>query len=131
LLSLVQIILPGARLGHAIAKGLAVMHAAILLIGLVTQEFVGTVHPNDNPLDRLAMAAEAAKEQAIYASAKSREQTYEEHEFIARFNRLVTALSRFSEKYKKQHVIDVKTVASIRKAYQDLERADAWFKVQK
>lgn len=107
------------------------MHAAILLIGLISQDFTGAVRTDTRLLDRVVSAAEAEKERSVYAVAESREAAYEEHEFIERFNVLVAALSRFSEKYKKQHVIDVKTVNSIKKAYRDLERADPWFKVEK
>jgi head-tail adaptor len=107
------------------------MHAVILLLGLLSQDFPASVKPNDNALDSFTSAVQAERRRALEEQASSREASYEEHEFIARFNNLVAALSRFSEKYKKQHVIDVKTVASIKKAYQELERADAWFKVQK
>jgi hypothetical protein len=107
------------------------MYAPILLLGLLSQNFTGTVGPDRNTLDRLMTAADAAKEQSILAAAESREAAYEEHQFIESFNKLVVALSDFSDKYKKQHVIDIKKVHSIKKAYEDLERADAWFKVEK
>jgi hypothetical protein len=50
--------------------------------------------------------------------------------FVTRFNDLVAALQQFSVKYKSRHVIDVKNVEAIRKAYRKLEDSDAWFKLK-
>ena len=55
------------------------------------------------------------------------ESLYEEHQFAQRFNKLVLALQRFSETYNSGHVIDVKRVKAVKKAWHDLEKSD-WFK---
>jgi len=52
---------------------------------------------------------------------------YEEHEFAQRYNKLVLALQNFSESYNSGHVIDVKRVKAIKKAWRELEKSD-WFK---
>ena len=55
------------------------------------------------------------------------ESRYEEQEFTQRFNKLVFALQSFSETYNSGHVIDVKRVKAIKKAWRELEKSD-WFK---
>jgi hypothetical protein len=55
------------------------------------------------------------------------ESRYEEHQFAERFNKLVLALHGFSETYNSGHVIDVKRVKAIKKAWRELEKSD-WFK---
>jgi hypothetical protein len=55
------------------------------------------------------------------------ESLYEEHQFAQRFNRLVIALQSFSETYNSGHVIDVKRVKAIKKAWHELQKSD-WFK---
>ena len=55
------------------------------------------------------------------------ESCYEEQEFTQRFNELVFALQSFSETYNSGHVIDVKRVKAIKKAWRELEKSD-WFK---
>ena len=55
------------------------------------------------------------------------ESLYEEHQFAQRFNKLVFALQNFSETYNSGHVIDVKRVKAIKKAWHELEKSD-WFR---
>jgi hypothetical protein len=55
------------------------------------------------------------------------EALYEEHQFAQRYNKLVLALQSFSETYNSGHVVDVKRVKAIKKAWHDLEKSD-WFK---
>lgn len=55
------------------------------------------------------------------------ESLYEEHQFAQRFNKLVLALQSFSETYNSGHVIDVKRVKAVKKAWHELEKSD-WFK---
>ena len=55
---------------------------------------------------------------------------YEEHQFSQRFNKLVFALQSFSDTYNSGHVIDVKRVKAIKKAWRELEKSD-WFKPDK
>jgi hypothetical protein len=54
----------------------------------------------------------------------------EEHEFINRFNKLTEALRDFSETYNSGHIINVKKVKAVRKAWHELERSE-WFKPYK
>jgi hypothetical protein len=60
-------------------------------------------------------------------SARGIESRYEEHEFAQRYNKLVLALQSFSETYNSGHVIDVKRVKAIKKAWREQETSD-WFK---
>ncbi len=52
---------------------------------------------------------------------------YQEHQFAQRSNKLVFALQSFSETYNSGHVIDVKRVKAVKKAWHELEKSD-WFK---
>jgi hypothetical protein len=54
----------------------------------------------------------------------------EEKEFARRFNNLLTALHSFSNTYNAGHVIDVKKVRAVRKAWLDLEKTE-WFRSEK
>ena len=55
------------------------------------------------------------------------ESLYEEQEFAQRFNKLVFALQSFSKTYNSGHVVDVKRVKAIKKAWHELEKS-GWFK---
>jgi hypothetical protein len=108
------------------------MHALLFALALLGQTSAPSqVRLDSNALDRYTDAMEQQNDQVARVVAEARDQAYQEHQFIARFNELIAALTRFSEKYKKQHVIDVKAVKSVRKAYENLERSDAWFKTAK
>jgi len=61
---------------------------------------------------------ETAKE---YAAAQDRE-------FVGKFNTLIGKLVEFSESYKAKNAIDVKKAAAVRKAWLELERAEALFR---
>jgi hypothetical protein len=99
-----------------------------MTLGILTQEITG--YPGSTALDSLERAADAQREKAIYDVAVETQRKLDEQVFVTRFNDLVAALHQFSVKYKAQHVIDVKNVQAIRKAYRKLEDSDPWFKVK-
>lgn len=53
----------------------------------------------------------------------------DDHEFVRRFNDLLEALRDFAATYNAGHVINVKKVKAVRKAWHELEKSD-WFKAQ-
>ena len=79
-------------------------------------------------LEWLSNQVDVEKVQYGQRQAEARFAEFQERQFIESYNELVRALTAFSKKYQTQHVIDVKSVDSIKKAYQRLERADAWFR---
>jgi hypothetical protein len=54
---------------------------------------------------------------------------YEEKEFTRRLNNLVNALHDFSLTYNDGHVVDVKKVRAVRKAWVELEKS-GWFRAE-
>ena len=54
----------------------------------------------------------------------------EEKDFTRRLNSLIGALHDFSTTYDAGHVIDVKKVKAVRKAWVDLEKS-GWFRAEK
>jgi len=54
----------------------------------------------------------------------------EEKDFTRRLNSLVSALRDFSTTYNAGHVIDVKKVKAVRKAWVELEKS-GWFRAEK
>ena len=60
--------------------------------------------------------------------AATREAKYEEQQFVNKFNNLLDTLRDFADKYN-HHVIDVKKLKALKKAWRDLERTDAWFRL--
>jgi hypothetical protein len=64
------------------------------------------------------------------AREQAQDLAFKEQRFVESFNRLAKALDDFSNTYKVKRVIDVKKVKSIKEAYRNLERADAWFKIE-
>ena len=58
------------------------------------------------------------------------ERSYEEREFIKRFNELMNAMFDFASSYNTGHVIDARKAKSVRKALRELEKSD-WFRPTK
>ena len=54
----------------------------------------------------------------------------EEKEFTIRLNKLVEALHGFSSTYNAGHVVDVRKVRAVRKAWLELEKT-GWFRAEK
>ena len=67
--------------------------------------------------------AKAAPDQAA-----TREAVYEEQQFVEKFNKLLNTLQEFAEQYN-HHVINVKKVRALKKAWNDLEKTDKWFRL--
>jgi hypothetical protein len=101
---------------------------AFVTLGILSQQLTGV--PPFSALDALERSAEAEREKALYDTAAEAQRKLDEQMFVTRFNELVAALQQFSVKYKSRHVIDVKNVEAIRKAYRKLEDSDAWFKLK-
>ena len=106
------------------------MCIAILAAGLLMQQvFGGQMEVGANtPLDWMSEQVRADAARQLLDQATKREAALREKQFVDRFNELVLAMGQFSKKYKSEHVIDVKAVQSIKKAYKNLEKADPWFK---
>jgi hypothetical protein len=51
-----------------------------------------------------------------------------DEEFVGKFNNLITKLMDFAESYRKKQAIDVKKAKDIRKAWLELEKAEALFR---
>ena len=62
------------------------------------------------------------------SQAATREAAYEVQEFAKKFNDLLDRLREFAEQYN-HHVIDAKKVKALKKAWRELEKTDAWFKL--
>ena len=81
--------------------------------------------------DHSPAQTEISDKQVSGDDVASRDQSnFEEHQFAERFNKLVSALRSFSETYNSGHVVDVKRVAAVKKAWHELQKSD-WFKAQK
>ena len=63
-------------------------------------------------------ADESAKR---YAAAR-------DEEFVGKFNKLITKLIDFAESYRNKQAMDVKKAKDIRKAWLELEKAEAMFR---
>jgi hypothetical protein len=48
--------------------------------------------------------------------------------FVEKFNALINKLMDFSDSYKTRNAIDVRKAAAVRKAWRDLEKAEALFR---
>ena len=108
------------------------MCVTFLTLGLMAQSAFST---SMSTIDVMERAVEAEKAAAVRRDGQnglpSAEQKLEERQFVLRFNDLVKAMGAFSAKYQSNHVIDVKAVTSIRKAYKKLADAEPWFQLQK
>jgi len=51
-----------------------------------------------------------------------------DQEFVGKFNKLITKLIDFAESYKNKQAMDVKKAREIRKAWLELEKAEALFR---
>lgn len=61
--------------------------------------------------------------------AATNEAKYEEQQFVSKFNNLLDTLRDFAEQYN-HHVIDLKKLKALKKAWRDLEKTDAWFRLE-
>ena len=68
-------------------------------------------------------SADSAENQAVTREAK-----YEEQQFVNKFNNLLTTLHEFANEYN-HHVADLKKLKALKKAWRDLEKTDAWFRL--
>ena len=60
--------------------------------------------------------------------AATKEAKYEEQQFVNKFNNLLDTLRDFADQYN-HHVVDVKKLKALKKAWRDLEKTDAWFRL--
>lgn len=58
----------------------------------------------------------------------TREAKYEEQQFVNKFNNLLNTIREFTDQYN-HHVVDLKKLKAMKKAWRDLERTDAWFRL--
>ena len=70
-----------------------------------------------------ALRSRESAEESTKAYAAARDE-----EFVGKFNKLITRLMDFAEAYKNKQAIDVKKAKDIRKAWLELEKAEALFR---
>jgi hypothetical protein len=110
--------------------------AASVLLGAV--QFFGQLAPSSDPIPRQVWLTYAPGvdqtatgrggiPSLLAGDPFEREGKEEEQEFTRRFNTLVGALHDFSTTYNAGHLIDVKKVRAVRKAWLDLEKT-GWFR---
>jgi len=61
--------------------------------------------------------------------AATREAAYEQKQFVDKFNHLLDTLRDFADQYN-HNMLDVKKVKAVKKAWRDLEKTDAWFRLE-
>ena len=99
----------------------------ISALGLLHAQ-VATVDP-PNRLERSVMMwqmqhpEDSARKQSV-----TREAQYEEQQFVNKFNNLLSTLREFVDQYN-HHVVDIKKLKAMKKAWRDLEKTDAWFRL--
>ena len=101
--------------------------AVVCAICLLQAQFGGV-----NPPERLEHDVLEWQTQHMADSAANqpvtREAKYEEQQFVNKFNNLLDTLRDFADQYN-HHVIDVKKLKALKKAWRDLENTDAWFRL--
>jgi hypothetical protein len=60
---------------------------------------------------------------------KRREAAMDEEQFVDRFNRFVRTIADFSIHYNTNHTVDLKRIKALKKAWRNLEKTNAWFKI--
>jgi hypothetical protein len=104
------------------------MSFAVVCALCLLQAQVGGV---DSP-DRMerALVVWQMQHPADFAKKQSatREAQYEEQQFVNKFNNLLTTVREFVDQYN-HHVVDVKKLKAMKKAWRDLEKTDAWFRL--
>ena len=94
---------------------------ALLYLCLLQEDGAALPHT-----DRWMVDCEWCAEASLPAAeARPLQAKYEEREFIRRFNGLASALTEFSETYRRG-VIDVQKIKAIRKALREFEKSE-WF----
>jgi hypothetical protein len=105
-----------------------------LLAGAVRS---GTPAPQGQVLDVLDRQQPGTKSSALMLNADGADplkdpleaQREEEQDFARRLNVLMGALREFSATYNSGHVIDVRKVRAVRKAWTELEKS-GWFRAE-
>jgi len=107
------------------------MNAAVLFLLLVQNaDYTPAANASAETLRREVQLREAA----VLRSADSAEELARPHtaardeEFVGKFNKLITKLIDFAESYRNKQAIDVKKAKDIRKAWLELEKAEALFR---
>lgn len=104
------------------------MSFAVVCALCLLQAQVASVTPPDRlERDLLAWQTQHAADSATH-QATSREAAYEEQQFVNKFNNLLTTLHEFANEYN-HHVVDLKKLKALKKAWRDLEKTDAWFRL--
>ena len=75
---------------------------------------------------RATHMADSAPDQA--AGKAAQEAAYEQQQFAKKFNDLLDRLREFAEQYN-HHVVDIKKVKALKKAWRELEKTDAWLRL--
>ena len=81
-----------------------------------------------HPLDLIeTMYEEQTRENAMERAFQRQFDTAKQHEFLLRYNDVAKALADFGETWNQFHKIDQRKAQRLKKAWRDLEKADAWF----
>ena len=73
--------------------------------------------------EAMVLRSPEAREESTKAYAAAHDE-----KFVGKFNNLITKLIDFAESYKSKQAIDVKKAKDIRKAWLELEKAEALFR---
>lgn len=101
-----------------------------LVCSLCLCQMTGSIDSPDRMEREIALwQGSQAADQAAVKQKQKREATYEEQQFINKFNHLVGVLEDFAKKYNEGRTVDLKKVKAVKKAWRDLEKSDMWFRL--
>jgi hypothetical protein len=107
----------------------SILTLSLLLSGLQTLADGQPPH-SQSPISILGTAADTTSQLQLSDESIRWATNAEERDFTTRLNKLTTALHDFSVTYNSGHVVDVRKVRAVRKAWLDLEKS-GWFRAEK
>jgi hypothetical protein len=122
----------GSGLKNTFPAGLDVIQevamSLTILFGLYFFQLTGGVTSASNMERQLGVWQAQEKADEETCQREKRQATYEEKQFITKFNHLVGVLEEFAKQYNQGHTLDLKKVKAVRKAWRELEKSDVWFR---
>src|SRR6185503_3991732 len=107
------------------------MNAVVLFLLLFQNaDYAPAVNSSAESLKREIQLREAATLRSLKSADESTKAyaAARDDEFVGKFNKLITKLIDFAESYRNKQAIDVKKAKEIRKAWLELEKAEALFR---
>ena len=101
--------------------------AVVCAVCLLQAQYAGMPGSERFQRDLMAWQAQHLADTAKSPSA-TREAKYEEQQFVNKFNNLLNTLHEFAEQYN-HHVVDLKKVKALKKAWREMEKTDEWFRL--